>query len=262
MRAQRRPLRDHLQDAADERADRERQDRIVAAASSSAGRRSAAAMSATLSRPGANAATAKRCFALSAAIPRAAVPMKKMYGKTRRVSVDGALELAGARVVAAGEELGQRARAERCRATVTTSERDERGAAHAREEAPRGVVAVAFASFSESTRDDGARDRALAEELPERVGDREGDPERVGRVAVEERRERHVAHQPEDARGERPGADDPRARDQAASLALARRRGCRAVTASVMGRGSGEPGAPPSAEARVALAERRRYLNE
>ena len=36
--------------------------------------------------PGANAATANFLFALSAAMPSAAVPMKKMYGKTMRVS--------------------------------------------------------------------------------------------------------------------------------------------------------------------------------
>jgi hypothetical protein len=39
-----------------------------------------------LSSAGAKAATAKRFFALSAAIPRAAVPMKKMYGNITRVS--------------------------------------------------------------------------------------------------------------------------------------------------------------------------------
>ena len=43
-------------------------------------------MSATLSSPGAKAATAKRRLALRAAMPRAAVPMSRMYGKTTRVS--------------------------------------------------------------------------------------------------------------------------------------------------------------------------------
>ena len=37
-------------------------------------------MSATLKSAGANAATANFLFALSAAMPSAAVPMKKMYG--------------------------------------------------------------------------------------------------------------------------------------------------------------------------------------
>ena len=43
--------------------------------------------------PGANAATANRLLALSAAMPRAAVPMKKMYGKDDARQRDGALEL-------------------------------------------------------------------------------------------------------------------------------------------------------------------------
>jgi hypothetical protein len=46
----------------------------------------AATRNATLRRPGANEATAKRRFVCSAAMPSAALPIRKMYGNTTRVS--------------------------------------------------------------------------------------------------------------------------------------------------------------------------------
>ncbi len=60
--------------------------RSMPARSSGPGRRNAHKRKLTLSNPGANAATANFFFALRAAMPSAAVPMKKMYGKTMRVS--------------------------------------------------------------------------------------------------------------------------------------------------------------------------------
>src|SRR5580704_7924409 len=59
--------------------------RSIPAAVRRAGRAKAATRNATFKSPGANAATPNFRFAFSAAIPSAAVPMKKMYGKTMRV---------------------------------------------------------------------------------------------------------------------------------------------------------------------------------
>jgi hypothetical protein len=56
-------------------------------AASSAGSPKHAAIIGTFSSAGANDETAKRPYVLSAAMPSAAVPMKKMYGNTARVSV-------------------------------------------------------------------------------------------------------------------------------------------------------------------------------
>ena len=175
-------------------------------------------MSPTLSRAGANAATANRRLALSAAIPSAAVPMKKMYGKTTRVSSTVRSSSPGrARYPPAKSSVSGRAKS--TPSGGHDDERHERRAADAREEALRRLVPLLREPLGEHGHD-GARDGALAQQRPERVGDGEGHPPRVGRVAVEERRERHVAHQAEHARRERARAHDARPCHEAPALAL------------------------------------------
>jgi len=99
-------------------------------------------------------------------------------------------------------------------------DREERDPARAGEEGPPEVVAALGEPLAEDG-NDRARDGALGEELPERVRDHERDEERVRLAAREEARDHRVANVAEDAREERPRADDARAPDDLGALLAA-----------------------------------------
>jgi hypothetical protein len=118
-----------------------------------------------------------------------------------------AVELPFDRSVAAREELDER-RSEHDAEHAREHEDDERQAAERAEEAPRGLVALLLAHFVENGQNR-VLCRALGEDLPEDVRNRERDEEGVGGRAREDRGDRLIAHEPEQAARERAGRNDP-----------------------------------------------------
>ena len=124
--------------------------------------------------------------------------MKKMYGKTARVSVDGALELAGRGRCSPSAKSSVSGRAKRTPSTVTASSATS-DTPRTRAKKRRAASSPSFASFSDRTGTTALVTAPSASSDRSEFGMVKAIRPRVGGVPVEDGSERDVAAQAEHA---------------------------------------------------------------